>query len=417
MVYQVLFKIISYFFLGNNEKVELEKLLLQLEKNISNITRFDELNVFLGKQLRKIFKMNFYELRIFSPWYQSEIQKYFESPLTDRILINDLVFLEENKNHFQRGDILQEIPKETFLILPLYDKNTRNTGVLILGTKPLGDFYTIVEIDALRQFVFFLELHLKYIQTYEKIQDYSMNLDKKVDEKTIEYNDLINKQKEFISVISHEIKTPIASAIFQADSILDDMQTGNVTPEFLRSEVETLSAQLIKTGELLSKLFSVQYYDTHSVTLFREKVQVARLLETECEIYAKMNENIQFITRIDRSIGFVELDRIQFQQVIDNILQNAVKFSCPKNPIITIEASIQHEKLIISIEDNGQGFDNIDIQKLFDKYVTGWGVSSGLGMGLYLCKRIIEMHGGTIEASSGSSGGGALFRITIPAYS
>ena len=54
-----------------------------------------------------------------------------------------------------------------------------------------------------------------------------------------------------------------------------------------------------------------------------------------------MNEQIQFITRIDRSMGFIELDRIQFQQVIDNILQNAVKFSCPKNPIITVEASIQ----------------------------------------------------------------------------
>lgn len=67
-----------------------------------------------------------------------------------------------------------------------------------------------------------------------------------------------------------------------------------------------------------------------------------------------MNEQIQFITRIDRSMGFIELDRIQFQQVIDNILQNAVKFACPKNPIIEVSASIQNEALIIIIEDNGQ---------------------------------------------------------------
>lgn len=58
---------------------------------------------------------------------------------------------------------------------------------------------------------------------YNEIRDLSENLDQKVDEKTIEYNDLMNRQKEFISVISHEIKAPIANAIFQADSIIDDL--------------------------------------------------------------------------------------------------------------------------------------------------------------------------------------------------
>ncbi len=368
---------------------------------------------FLEKGLRKIFKTHFVELRIFPVESKNAIQNYFEQPLSDKIIINDLVFLEENKVHLHTDRILAELPREAFLILPLYDTNGWNIAILMIGMKPLRDFYTIMEIDVLRQFVFFLELHLKYIQTYEKIQDYSMNLDKKVDEKTMEYNDLINRQKEFISMISHEIKTPIAGAIFQADSILDDIDSGNITSEFLRSEVSWLNDQLIKTGELLSKLFSVQYYDTHSVTLFRERVQIARLLETECEIYAKMNEQIQFITRIDRSMGFIELDRIQFQQVIDNILQNAVKFACPKNPIIEVSASIQNEALIIIIEDNGQWFQNMDIQKIFDKYVTGWGVSSWLGMGLYLCKRIIEMHGGVIEASNAK---GARFTITLPLY-
>ena len=73
-----------------------------------------------------------------------------------------------------------------------------------------GDFYTIQEIRLLRAFVAFLESHIKYLQSYQKLQNLSQVLDKKVDEKTIEYNDLINKQKEFISTISHEIKSPIA---------------------------------------------------------------------------------------------------------------------------------------------------------------------------------------------------------------
>gem|GEM_PF-4057656 len=71
-----------------------------------------------------------------------------------------------------------------------------------------------------------------------------MNLDKKIDEKTIEYNNLINKQKEFIAMISHEIRSPVASAIFQADSMLDDIKTGDIFD--IKSELEILNSILIK---------------------------------------------------------------------------------------------------------------------------------------------------------------------------
>jgi len=66
---------------------------------------------------------------------------------------------------------------------------------------------------------------LQYLKTYSKIEDLTINLDKKVDEKTIEYNTLLSHQKDFISLVSHEVKGPISSAIFQADSILDDVKS------------------------------------------------------------------------------------------------------------------------------------------------------------------------------------------------
>lgn len=81
---------------------------------------------------------------------------------------------------------------------------------------------------------------------YQKIEDLSINLDKKIDEKTIEFNDLINKQKEFIGMISHEIKTPISSAIFQADSIIDDIKDGTIGTKEVKTEVQLLQDQLVK---------------------------------------------------------------------------------------------------------------------------------------------------------------------------
>lgn len=173
---------------------------------------------------------------------------------------------------------------------------------------------------------------------YDKIRDLSENLDKKVDEKTIEYNDLLNRQKEFISVISHEIKAPIANAIFQADSIIYDLEDVSFPIETLKQELGLLNKELIKTGELTTKLFSVQYFDTRSVTLFRERIQLSQLLRTEYEVYSRMYEQVHFINLIDEDMGFVKIDKIQFQQVITNLLQNAVKFLDKKDSIILIEA-------------------------------------------------------------------------------
>lgn len=191
----------------------------------------------------------------------------------------------------------------------------------------------------------------------------------------MEYNDLINKQNEFISIISHEIKSPIANAIFQVDGMLDDIKDTAFSREDINRDLTLLNTQLIKAGELLSKLFSVQYFDSHSVTLFREKVQVSYLIETELEVAARVHENISFINEISPKIGFISIDRIQFQQVISNILGNAVKFVPEKNPTIRIRAEKKNNFLIVEIEDNGNGFDGIEITKIFDRYTTGKGTT------------------------------------------
>lgn len=322
------------------------------------MTRVDDVEKYLKTEMKQIFRASFTELRMFSGSEgKTEMQQYFESHLSDGIFINDIVFMEEKKNRFHKERFLSELPEEAFLVLPIFDTDgNANIGVFIVGVKSFGDFYSTDEIRVLKDFVSFLELHLKYIKTYQLLQDISVNLDKKVDEKTMEFNNLINRQKEFISVISHEIKSPIANAIFQADSILDDLANGSLSSEDMQEEVRLLNEELLKTGELTTKLFSAQYFDTRSVTLFRERVQIATLLGAECEVYARMHEGVRFVNEVSDSIEFVEIDKIQFQQVITNLLQNAVKFLDKKDSVIVVGADKDDSKLSISIEDNGRGF-------------------------------------------------------------
>lgn len=269
-----------------------------------------------------------------------------------------------------------------------------------------------MEMEVIKEFLFFLEHHIKYIKSFEKIRELWVHLDKKIDEKTIEYNNLINKQKEFIAMISHEIRSPVASAIFQADSMLDDMKSGNTS--HIKQELEILNSILLKIWELTTKLFAVQYYDTHNIELYLEEIHISHLLKNELEVHTHTNENIQFIDRIEANIWFLKIDKIQFRQVIENLISNAIKFTQGKNGVICITGYKTKESLVVKIEDNGNGFEGIQIEELFDKY-SKWNTNIvWLWMGLYLCKKIISMHQGSIQAGVSEEFGWAQFTIEIP---
>ena len=389
-----------------------------LKKSISAVTDIVSLNELLQTEMYTIFRARSSSI-VLCPEYEddlflSSIQYFFQQNPTEKVFINDIVFLQQHREGLWISHTKFKISKDVFLAFPLHDTLWAHIGIFLLGTKRFGDFYTLLEIDMLRDFAFFLEIHLKYIRTYSAMQDLSMNLDRKVDEKTIEYNDLINRQKEFIGVISHEIKSPIAAAIFQSDSIIDDLDSPAFSTDVLRAELTVLNSQLVRTGWLISKLFSVQYYDTHAVNLFRENINFAKFLEYEIELFSHIYPDITFISDISTDIWFVEIDKIQFQQVINNLLDNAVKFASGMDSIIAISATKLGASLQLIIEDSGTGFQWVNINNIFDKYTTWNNWATGLGMWLYLCKKIISMHEGNIEASISTRYHGACFTILIP---
>jgi signal transduction histidine kinase len=97
-------------------------------------------------------------------------------------------------------------------------------------------------------------------------------------------------------------------------------------------------------------------------------------------------------------------------QVISNLLHNAIKFT--KTGIIEISTKIQDADVIVSVKDNGPGIDHQIIPILFSKFVTK--SDKGTGLGLYICKNIIEAHDGKIWAENNSEGSGAIFSFSLP---
>lgn len=415
VIYYLSYTFLRKRYLGVIWQMQLHETMQALQKEISTITDIETLRDKLSGSMNAIFKTSSCKIHLFSEGYESKQLEKFFSKSWNSIFVNDFVFLEEQKNYINQKNIHREVSKDDFLILPIHSTSGYIIGLFKLGSKPLGDFYTKIEIDEIQSFSFFLEIHLKYIRTYTAMEDLSMNLDKKVDEKTIEYNDLINRQKEFIGIISHEIRSPIGSAIFQSDSIIDDLESSAIDKEKIKEELTILNKQLVRTGWLISKLFSVQYYDTHTVNLFRENIEFGKFLEYEIELFSHVHSGISFQSKIDKNIWFIAIDKIQIQQVISNLLDNAIKFiSDNADPVIIISAYNEWNNLHICIEDNGKWFEWIEIKDIFDKYSTWNRWTVWLGMGLYLCKKIISMHNGTIEAGISPSLHGAMFSIKIP---
>jgi len=180
-----------------------------------------------------------------------------------------------------------------------------------------------------------------------------VNLDKKVDEKTIEYNALINKQKEFIAFVSHEIKNPVTNAIFLCDAISDDAGgTQSDIQKKMKKDISILNGELEKIGDLTKKIFSAEKYDLEKIELFREHTNVYKFLNEEIEMFQNKCKHVEFDIDLNQ-VGNIELDRVQLRQVLHNLVENAVKFTDPSEPKILICLHKMEDDIVcFSIEDN-----------------------------------------------------------------
>ena len=208
-------------FLSNAELMALQEEMSALERRITGVSNPFDLNVALAKYGTKPFRTDLCETRTLTAdeAKTSKLAKFFSTRAKEREFVRDPVFIAERRG---AGAAAEELPKNAFAAFPLRE-NGKIRGFLFMGKKNFSESYSSEEMSELRKFALFLELHVRYMATYAQLSELTLCLDRKVDEKTLEYNDLINRQKEFISMVSHEIKAPITNAVFQSDALLDDL--------------------------------------------------------------------------------------------------------------------------------------------------------------------------------------------------
>jgi len=410
----ILFLLIQYFLKQNIlpyfKEEKLYNMLEEIKTALPFITSLVEVNSYLRKTFNAQCNISYVMVINDISDYCPVIINYFDWDNSRKYYMNDIVFLEENKNKILNYKTIKHQDPKTYIVFPLRDSHWKTVWVFEVWAKALADPYYTNEIQILSNFTYFISWYLKYLSVYRRMQDLSINLDRKVDEKTIEYNNLLSKQKEFIAYVWHEIKNPITNTLFLSESITSDIKS-KVTHE-TQKDAEILYDELVKISHLVKYIFSAEKFDLNKVELYKNKINFSKFLSKEIESLQYTNERISFDVSIQEWIYF-EIDEIQFRQVIQNLINNSIKFNSSENPQIHIKLQRNTKHFTLNIEDNGWWLTWEESKNIFDKYSTWTWNASGLGMGLYLCKRIINLHWGKIVAEESHRLWWARFTITI----
>jgi len=230
-------------------------------------------------------------------------------------------------------------------------------------------------------------------------------------EKERELRDVKNR---FISMMSHDLKTPLAS-IRLANSMLRNYGDRS-SPEEKRETYDTIDQQVEHLTEMINDVMTISRQDFTGAELDRQIID----LETYCR---DIIEELQLAYRMKRTLNFSGTDR-RIEAFIDikvmrralmNLLTNAIKYS-PEGKPVSMELTYADCQAIIKVKDQGIGVPKEDLPHLFEPFNRASNVGSiqGTGLGLAIAKQAVELHGGTISVES-TVGKGTTFTITLPA--
>ncbi|MGZ5501805.1 MAG: sensor histidine kinase, partial [Nitrososphaeraceae archaeon] len=217
---------------------------------------------------------------------------------------------------------------------------------------------------------------------------------------------------EFINIAAHELRTPIQPILG-----LTDIMYSKVKDEDQREILDIIIRNAKRLKRLTDNVLDVTKIESQSLVFNKEKLNLNTVISDVLKDYVNKNTTqemakIVYDFKLKNDI-IVEADKDRLSQVIHNLLDNALKFTYYNQMIYVIVALHKDKKqVIVSVKDTGEGISEEILPNLFLRFKTY--SNTGTGLGLYICKNIIEAHGGKIWAENNSVGKGATFLFTLP---
>jgi len=242
----------------------------------------------------------------------------------------------------------------------------------------------------------------------------SRELKEKVKELKRAYEELkaLDRMKdEFLAMTAHELKTPLTPMLSLVRQMLD-RNLGKLN-EKQEKALRIVSRGAERLGSSIEKILEISKLESGRVELNKEKIQLAPLIQDVTE-QMKPLARLKKITLTQRMTKLppVEADGRRMATVLTNLIENAVKFS-PEGGKVTVEAKQRGNKILVQVRDKGVSIAKKDFPKLFTKFFQVNHTRPGAGLGLNICKWLVEAHGGKIWCES-KLGKGSTFSFTLP---
>jgi signal transduction histidine kinase len=294
--------------------------------------------------------------------------------------------------------------KEIDLTLPGQKDQSKKLFALA-STTPLW-------IDQKKMILLFLEDISELRQSQDLLADFNRNLEELVSRRTAEVQALLEQKKEFIRQLGHDLRTPLTPLV-----ALLPMLRGRVESSKDREMLEVMISNTNYIRQLVTKTLDLMVLENDRIVpeyqVVDLHVEISNVLANFRSVLKE--KKIKAVNNIETPIR-LSVDALQLKELLLNLLSNSVKFT-PKGGDISINATMNGEEAIVSVTDSGMGMTQDQLSRVFDEFYKvdpSRHDRKSLGLGLSICKRIIENHGGRIWAQSAGLNQGTTIAFALP---
>ncbi|HEU5047611.1 MAG TPA: sensor histidine kinase KdpD [Rickettsiales bacterium] len=291
------------------------------------------------------------------------------------------------------------MPSAETLYVPLFTSE-KKLGVLGLTPKGADKKFTPEQVSLAETFASLLASAVERVNTSVEAERLSVDAESE------------KLRNMLLNSVSHDLRSPLASITEASGAII--MDEGKLAREEIRDLAGSINQEASRLSRIITNLLDVMSLESGSLHLDKQPHSVEAMVKATLERLASVLTQHQVELHADPDLPMVVVDAGMIEQVIGNLLENAVKYT-PLESKIEIRIGKVENDILVSIEDNGPGIPLNDERRIFDKFYTASRTSAGkgTGLGLAICQGIIAAHKGRIWAENRSEGG-AVFNFTLP---